>query len=65
MWHASPADIAGLREQIDAMARAVGVGDPVAFVHANWHLHARIAAVSPNVLLKSIYKNVPGAVDEP
>lgn len=63
LWHASPADIAVLRERIDAMARAVGAGDPVAFVHANWHLHARIAAVSPNVLLKSIYKNLLDIVE--
>ncbi|MFE2049617.1 hypothetical protein [Streptomyces sp. NPDC059459] len=30
------------------MEHAVGAADPVAFVHANWRLHAAIAAISPN-----------------
>ncbi|WP_030599248.1 FadR/GntR family transcriptional regulator [Streptomyces fulvoviolaceus] len=58
LWHASPADIAELRLRIDAMASAVDSADPVAFVHANWQLHARIAAISPNALLRSLYKNL-------
>lgn len=58
LWHASPADIDGLRDQIAAMARAAEAEDPVAFVHANWRLHARIAAISPNVLLRSLYSNL-------
>ncbi|MEE4544849.1 FCD domain-containing protein [Streptomyces sp. V4-01] len=58
LWHASPADIAGLREQLHAMALAVSAEDPVAFVHANWRLHARIAAISPNALLRSLYSNL-------
>ncbi|POM25280.1 DNA-binding transcriptional repressor LldR [Actinomadura rubteroloni] len=55
LWHASPADIAGLREHLDVMADAAKASDPVAFVHANWRLHARIAAISPNRLLASLY----------
>ncbi|MFJ9889435.1 FadR/GntR family transcriptional regulator [Streptomyces sp. NPDC091287] len=55
LWHASPADIAGLREHLTAMERAVAEADPVAFVHANWRLHAAIAAISPNTLLGSLY----------
>lgn len=58
LWHASPADIAGLREHITAMEKAVGDADPVAFVHANWRLHAAIAAISPNVLLGSLYTSL-------
>ncbi|MGW1718713.1 FadR/GntR family transcriptional regulator [Streptomyces sp. NPDC002156] len=58
LWHASPADIADLRQQIEAMAEAVTAADPVAFVHANWKLHARIAEISPNPLLRSLYKNL-------
>ncbi|WP_405014670.1 FadR/GntR family transcriptional regulator [Kitasatospora sp. NBC_01539] len=58
LWHASPADIADLRRHIDAMARAAGAGDPVAFVQANWRLHGRIAAISPNALLRSLYSNL-------
>ncbi|CAM5653270.1 FadR/GntR family transcriptional regulator [Streptomyces griseorubiginosus] len=58
LWHASPADIAALREHITAMERALDDADPVAFVHANWRLHAAIAAISPNVLLGSLYTSL-------
>ncbi|MGW5640038.1 FadR/GntR family transcriptional regulator [Streptomyces sp. NPDC003832] len=58
LWHASPADIAGLRDHISAMEQAVEDADPVAFVQANWRLHAAIAAISPNVLLGSLYTNL-------
>ncbi|WP_306322810.1 MULTISPECIES: FadR/GntR family transcriptional regulator [unclassified Streptomyces] len=58
LWHASPADVAGLRCHITAMEDAVGAADPVAFVHANWRLHAAIAAISPNVLLSSLYTHL-------
>ncbi|MFB7031677.1 MULTISPECIES: FadR/GntR family transcriptional regulator [unclassified Streptomyces] len=58
LWHASPADIAGLRRHIAAMENAVGAADPVAFVHANWRLHAAIAAISPNALLSSLYTHL-------
>ncbi|MET9256190.1 FCD domain-containing protein [Streptomyces sp. NPDC003717] len=58
LWHASPADIAGLRGHITAMAGAVAAADPVAFVHANWRLHAAIAAISPNALLGSLYTHL-------
>jgi DNA-binding GntR family transcriptional regulator len=37
------------------MAAAVADGDPAAFVHANWQLHAQIAAISPSQLLRSLY----------
>ncbi|MEV0472905.1 FadR/GntR family transcriptional regulator [Streptomyces prunicolor] len=58
LWHASPADVAELRTHIDVMEAAVASADPVAFVHANWKLHARIAAISPNALLRSLYCNL-------
>ncbi|MEV5676699.1 FCD domain-containing protein [Streptomyces sp. NPDC052179] len=58
LWHASPADVAGLRRHITAMEHAVGSEDPVAFVHANWRLHAAIAAISPNPLLSSLYSHL-------
>ncbi|GJF33439.1 hypothetical protein KNE206_61390 [Kitasatospora sp. NE20-6] len=58
LWHASPADMADLREHITAMGRAAADEDPVAFVHANWRLHGRIAAISPNMLLRSLYGNL-------
>jgi DNA-binding FadR family transcriptional regulator len=58
LWHASPADIAELREILADMASAVQRLDPTAFVHANWSLHARIAAVSPHAVLRSLYVNL-------
>ncbi len=58
LWHASPADIAEMREILTDMASAVQRQDPIGFVHANWSLHARIAAVSPNAMLRSLYVNL-------
>ena len=58
LWYASPADIAELREIISDMAAAVDRYDPTGFVHANWQLHARIAAVSPSPVLRSLYVNL-------
>ena len=55
LWHASPADIAELRELLADMLLAAQRQDPIAFVHANWSLHARIAAISPHALLRSLY----------
>jgi DNA-binding FadR family transcriptional regulator len=55
LWHASPADVHGMRSVVADMAAAVDAGDPSSFVRANWALHARIAAVSPNPLLRSLY----------
>lgn len=56
--HASPADLAVLRGCLEPMAAAVASGDPTAFVHANWQLHARIAAISPSQLLRSLYDSL-------
>jgi DNA-binding FadR family transcriptional regulator len=55
LWHASPADIVPMRRQLARMQEAVHGEDPVAFIRANWGLHACIAAVSPNVMLRSLY----------
>jgi DNA-binding FadR family transcriptional regulator len=55
LWHGSPADIADMREIVADMATAVSRADATAFVHANWQLHARIAAVSPHPVLRSVY----------
>ncbi|CAL9463882.1 FadR/GntR family transcriptional regulator [Streptomyces sp. enrichment culture] len=63
LWHASPADSAGLRRHITAMEQAVAAADPVAFVHANWRLHAAIAAISPNALLRSLYTHLLDLVE--
>ncbi|NJA55857.1 FadR/GntR family transcriptional regulator [Streptomyces sp. NEAU-H3] len=58
LWHASPADLAALHRHLEAMEHAVMAEDPVAFVHANWRLHAAIAAISPNALLSSLYTHL-------
>jgi DNA-binding FadR family transcriptional regulator len=58
LWHASPADIADMRRQLHEMAAAAEAEDATAFVHANWRLHARIAAVSPHAMLRSIYSSL-------
>ncbi|RBQ17913.1 GntR family transcriptional regulator [Spongiactinospora rosea] len=55
LWHASPADIAEMREVLADMARAAGTPDATAFTRANWRLHKKIAAVSPSQVLRSIY----------
>jgi len=55
LWHSSSADIADMRQIIAEMALAVDRYDPTAFVQANWRLHARIAAVSPHQVLRSLY----------
>jgi DNA-binding FadR family transcriptional regulator len=63
LWHASPADIAGLGKHITAMKQAVDIADPVAFVHANWRLHVAIAAISPNILLGSLYTSLVDLIE--
>jgi len=55
LWHASPADLAAVRDCLEPMAAAAADGDPAAFVHANWQLHAQIAAISPSQLLRALY----------
>ena len=55
LWHASPADLAVLRGHLEPMAAAAASQDAGAFVHANWQLHAQIAAISPNQMLRSLY----------
>jgi len=46
-------DIAALRAILLDMAAAGD--DPRAFLHANWRLHRRMAEISPNAVLRSVY----------
>ncbi|MGX6601290.1 FadR/GntR family transcriptional regulator [Micromonosporaceae bacterium Da 78-11] len=55
LWHSSATDIQDMRARLAGMAAARDTGDGVAFVRANWALHARIAEVSPSAVLRSIY----------
>ena len=54
-WHSSPADLAGYRAQLEAMAAAKDHADPVEFMAANWRLHELLAAVNPSPMLRAIY----------
>ena len=53
--HASADDLAAMRHELERMTTAVADRDGIAFIHANWALHARIADVSPNAMLRSFY----------
>ena len=53
--HASAHDIAALRAELDQMKVAAHDGDSTAFVRANWALHARIAEITSNAMLRSFY----------
>ncbi|WP_432181588.1 FadR/GntR family transcriptional regulator [Streptomyces sp. NBC_00063] len=55
LWHGSPADIKDLRDLLAAMESAAAAGDADAFVRANWRLHERVADITPNALLRSLY----------
>ena len=55
VWHSSHADILEMRALLRAMDAAARTEDAEAFIQANWRLHARIAAISPNPVLRSIY----------
>ncbi len=54
-WHSSPADVAGYRVQLDAMAAARERVDAAAFIAANWRLHELLAQVNPSPMLRAIY----------
>lgn len=55
LWNSSAIDIRDMRILLQDMARARDDYDPIAFVRANWALHARIAEVSPSAVIKSVY----------
>lgn len=55
LWHSSASDLNAMRACLAAMAAAIEVDDPIAFIRGNWTLHAKIAGVSPNVILRSVY----------
>lgn len=55
LMHAADADITALRTHLERMEAAAEAGNGIAFVHANWALHARIAETSPSQLLRPFY----------
>lgn len=61
--HATAEDIAALRAELGDLAGAAKAGDGIAFLHANCSLHARIAAISPNAMLNSVYVGLLEVID--
>ena len=53
--HASATHLAAMRQELEHMSRAVADLDGVAFVHADWALHAELARSSPHAMLRSLY----------
>lgn len=56
--HSSAADIARMRMALEEMQAAIETDDPTGFVRANWDLHAAIARVSPDTVVKTLYLNL-------
>lgn len=55
LWHASPADLADLRRMLADVTAAADADDPDAFAEADRQWRVRLAAISPNALLRSVY----------
>jgi len=53
--HRSAGDLEELRHGLRRMRDAADALDGIAFLRANWALHARLARVSPNAMLRSFY----------
>jgi DNA-binding FadR family transcriptional regulator len=55
----SDADIGDLRSRLEGLRSA---GDWDAFLHANWALHERIAAICPNAMARAVYVGTLGVL---
>jgi len=53
--HRSASDVEALRQGLERMRAAADAVDGNEFLRANWALHARMAAISPSVMLRSFY----------
>lgn len=62
--HGSLADVKDLWSMIGSMRSAVDNDDAKRFLEANWSLHRRIAEITPNQMLRSIYLNLMAIIDE-
>jgi GntR family transcriptional regulator, transcriptional repressor for pyruvate dehydrogenase complex len=60
--HATADDVAALRTLVERMTQSLG--DPPAYLEADWELHRRMAAISPNAVLSSAYLTVLGFARE-
>jgi DNA-binding FadR family transcriptional regulator len=61
--HAADGDIAAMRDELARMQIAAEGPDPTAFVQSNWALHARIADVTPNALLRAFYMSLLDTIE--
>ena len=65
LLHSSAHQVGHMREQLNRMADAVSDRDGgIAFLHANWQLHAAIADVSPRPMLKTFYVTLLNLIEE-
>jgi DNA-binding FadR family transcriptional regulator len=53
--HRSAGDVGALRQALERMRACADALDGYEFLRANWALHARMAEVSPSVMLRSFY----------
>jgi DNA-binding FadR family transcriptional regulator len=53
--HRSARDVEAMRRGLERMRAAADAVDENAFLRANWALHARMAEVSPSMMLRSFY----------
>lgn len=60
--YATARDVAELRELVISMARRAD--SPVQFLQADWQLHRRIAAITPNQVLKQIDNALVGTLEQ-
>lgn len=55
-------DVADLRGLIEAMS--LSLDDPAKFLRANWRLHRRIAKISQNELVRTVYLGVARTIED-
>ncbi|WP_426997964.1 FadR/GntR family transcriptional regulator [Pseudarthrobacter sp. N5] len=55
LMYSSAADILAMREEVKAMKQAMADGDVPAFLHGNWRFQARVASISPNSMLRTVF----------
>lgn len=62
--HSSAADVAALRAVVTHLRERLAAGDVPALVHGTWAYQRRVAEISPNPLLRSMYVSLLGVLDE-
>jgi DNA-binding FadR family transcriptional regulator len=62
--HRTSEDIKNLRQEVANMKQAVHSEEPTDFMKHNWHLHAVIAGISPNSILKNFYLGLLEVIEQ-